>query len=86
MLTGNNSRIFQATKEVILSAGSVGSPHILLHSGFGDKNELQSVGIKPLVNLPSLGKNLTDHPTLQFDFSANTTEVKCVFESPSNSL
>lgn len=70
-----------ATKEVILSAGTIGSPHILFHSGFGDGEELKSVGIKPLVNLPSLGKNLTDHPTIQLDFSANTTEQKCVVES-----
>ncbi|EKM83240.1 hypothetical protein AGABI1DRAFT_118556 [Agaricus bisporus var. burnettii JB137-S8] len=61
------------TKEVILSAGTIGSPHILFHSGFGDAQELQSVGIHPLVHLPSLGKNLTDHPRLQMDFAANNT-------------
>ncbi|XP_006461554.1 hypothetical protein AGABI2DRAFT_205343 [Agaricus bisporus var. bisporus H97] len=78
---GNKSRIFQATKEVILSAGSIGSPHILFHSGFGDAKELQSVGINPLVNLPSLGKNLTDHPSFQVDFAANTTEPNVLANS-----
>ncbi|EKM76823.1 hypothetical protein AGABI1DRAFT_77908 [Agaricus bisporus var. burnettii JB137-S8] len=67
-------RLFRATKEVILSAGSIGSPHILFHSGIGDAQELESVGIKPRVNLPSLGKNLTDHPFLLMVFEANTTE------------
>ncbi|EKM83239.1 hypothetical protein AGABI1DRAFT_111689 [Agaricus bisporus var. burnettii JB137-S8] len=71
---GRGSRTFRATKEVILSAGTVGSPHILLHSGFGNAKELQSVGVKPLVNLPSVGKNLTDHPLLVVDFAADATE------------
>jgi choline dehydrogenase len=78
---GKSLRTFEATKEVILSAGSIGSPHILFHSGFGDEEELKSVGIKPLVKLPSLGKNLTDHPTLQLDFAANTTEQSVLFNS-----
>jgi choline dehydrogenase len=69
-------RTFRATKEVILSAGAIGSPHILFHSGFGDAQELQSVGIEPVVNLPGLGKNLADHPFLMMTFRANTTEPK----------
>jgi choline dehydrogenase len=85
MSLGNSSRIFQAAKEVILSAGSIGSPHILFHSGFGDPEELQSVGITPLVNLPSLGKNLTDHPFLLVDFAANNTGPKCVLTHPFDS-
>ncbi|KAF7777703.1 CAZyme family AA3 [Agaricus bisporus var. burnettii] len=71
---GTDSRIFQATKEVILSAGTIGSPHILFHSGIGDAQELQSVGIRPLANLPSLGKNLTDHPFLHVYFAAHNAE------------
>jgi choline dehydrogenase-like flavoprotein len=72
------SHVSRATKEVILSAGSIGSPQILFHSGFGDAQELKFVGIEPLVNLPSLGKNLTDHPFLLVDFSAENTEAKFI--------
>ncbi|KAK0437902.1 aryl alcohol oxidase, partial [Desarmillaria tabescens] len=49
-------------KEIILSAGSVGTPHILLNSGIGDADELTAVGVTPTVHLPDVGKNLTDHP------------------------
>ncbi|KAK0499121.1 alcohol oxidase [Armillaria luteobubalina] len=48
-------------KEIILSAGSIGTPNILLHSGIGDDTELTALGITPTLNLPGVGKNLTDH-------------------------
>ncbi|KAK0224287.1 alcohol oxidase [Armillaria fumosa] len=48
-------------KEIILSAGSIGTPNILLHSGIGDDTELTALGITPTLNLPDVGKNLTDH-------------------------
>lgn len=68
-------RIVHAKKEVILSAGAVGSPHILLHSGIGDENELKTVGIKPLVDLPSVGKNLTDHSAYILGVKVNATDT-----------
>ncbi|CAF3765262.1 unnamed protein product [Rotaria sp. Silwood1] len=48
-------------KEVILSAGAVGSPHILLLSGVGPRDELQKHDIPVIVDLPGVGKNLQDH-------------------------
>ncbi|KAJ7761112.1 aryl-alcohol oxidase precursor [Mycena metata] len=59
-----NRLTMTATKEVVLSAGSIGSPNILLHSGIGNSSALQQLGITPLHNLPSVGQNLTDHPLL----------------------
>ncbi|KAJ7139326.1 aryl-alcohol oxidase-like protein [Mycena epipterygia] len=50
---------FTAKKELILSAGSIGTPNILLHSGIGNSSALSALGIKPLHNLPSL-VNSTD--------------------------
>ncbi|KAL4256510.1 GMC oxidoreductase family protein [Pleurotus pulmonarius] len=52
-----------ASKEVLLAAGVIGTPQILLNSGIGDSSYLSSIGITPLVNLPSVGRNLTDQPT-----------------------
>ncbi|KAJ7049723.1 aryl-alcohol-oxidase from pleurotus Eryingii [Mycena amicta] len=62
-----------ATKEVILSAGSVNSPTILMHSGIGNSTLLSSLGITPLHNLPSVGKNLSDHPLFPVTWTVNST-------------
>ncbi|MDQ6649004.1 MAG: GMC family oxidoreductase N-terminal domain-containing protein [Actinomycetota bacterium] len=50
-----------ATKEVVLSAGAIGSPHLLLLSGLGPQDELAQVGIDCLLDLPDVGKHLKDH-------------------------
>lgn len=52
-----------ANKEIILSAGAFGSPHILLLSGIGPKQELESIGIQCVLDSPGVGKNLQDHVT-----------------------
>ena len=51
----------RANKEVILSAGSIGSPHILQMSGIGPAGVLQKAGIDVLHELPGVGENLNDH-------------------------
>jgi len=57
---------------VILSAGSLNTPQILLLSGIGDKKALTKMGIKPVLNLPDVGQNLQDHPLLSNYFTVNT--------------
>lgn len=53
--------ILSATREVILSAGAVGSPQLLLLSGVGPKAELDRHGIAQVHELPGVGENLQDH-------------------------
>ena len=50
-----------ATKEVVLSAGAIGSPQLLLLSGIGPASELAEVGIDCRLDLPDVGKHLKDH-------------------------
>ncbi|KAL1498236.1 hypothetical protein ABEB36_009068 [Hypothenemus hampei] len=50
----------RATKEVILCAGAINSPQILMLSGIGPKSELQKFGINPVADLP-VGLNMKDH-------------------------
>jgi choline dehydrogenase len=50
-----------ATREVILAAGAIGSPHLLQLSGVGDPDHLSRVGIRVHHPLPGVGKNLQDH-------------------------
>jgi choline dehydrogenase len=48
-------------KEVILSAGAIGSPHIMHMSGLGPTAVLKAAGIEVIHNLPGVGENLNDH-------------------------
>jgi choline dehydrogenase len=48
--------------EVIVCAGAVGSPHLLLLSGIGPAAQLRALGIDPVADLPGTGNNLQDHP------------------------
>jgi choline dehydrogenase-like flavoprotein len=53
----------RARKEVVLSAGSYGSPQLLMLSGIGPKTHLQQHGIPVVHDLPGVGQNLQDHVT-----------------------
>lgn len=57
-----------SNRELILSAGSIGSPHILQLSGIGDEGDLNKAGIKTHHHLPGVGKNLQDHLEFYFQF------------------
>ncbi|XP_026290470.2 glucose dehydrogenase [FAD, quinone]-like [Frankliniella occidentalis] len=53
-------RVVRARREVILAAGAINSPQLLMLSGIGPRQHLQSMGIAPAVDLP-VGNNLMDH-------------------------
>lgn len=55
------TRRITATREVILSAGTVHSPQLLMLSGIGDADHLRAVGVEPRHDLPGVGANLQDH-------------------------
>ena len=56
-----SSRRIHAENEVILAAGTVNSPQLLLLSGIGPAREIKLHGITPVHDLPGVGKNLQDH-------------------------
>ena len=63
ILTKEGRQRLDARREVIVSAGSFGSPAILMRSGLGPAAHLHGLGIEPLLNLPGVGANLQDHAT-----------------------
>lgn len=60
-LHAGKPRIVRADREVVLSAGAIDTPRIMMHSGIGRGHDLRSVGIKPLIELAGVGQNLQDH-------------------------
>lgn len=58
---GGVTRTVRAEREIVLSAGAVNSPQLLLLSGVGDADALRRLGIASVHHLPGVGKNLQDH-------------------------
>ena len=79
IINGEKQNI-NANQEVILSAGTIGSPQLLMLSGVGDAKELKANGIEVVNNLPGVGKNLQDHlqarPVFKTNFPTINSESK----------
>ena len=58
----SGQELVRAEREVVLSAGAIGSPQLLLLSGVGPADELRQAGIEVRHDLPGVGRNLQDHP------------------------
>jgi len=61
IVTGDDVRIVRATREVILSAGTIHSAKLLMLSGIGNAEELKKLGISAVANLRGVGQDLQDH-------------------------
>ena len=58
---GGQLAVARAEREVLLAAGAINSPHLLLLSGVGPAEELRAAGVPVTHDLPGVGKNLQDH-------------------------
>ncbi|KAF9482069.1 pyranose dehydrogenase [Pholiota conissans] len=67
--------LLTARREIILSAGPINTPHILMNSGIGDRNALTEIGIRSVLHLPSVGKNLTDQPIAGVSYSVSSNDT-----------
>lgn len=65
---GSKVETAHANTEVILCAGSVGSPTLLQHSGVGPKDVLANANVKLVHELPGVGENLQDHLEVYFQY------------------
>ncbi len=53
--------VARVEREVLLAAGAIGSPHLMLLSGIGPADELRAAGVTVAADVPGVGKNLQDH-------------------------
>ena len=60
-LREGRTRKARATREVILASGAINSPQVLLLSGIGPADDLAALGVRPVHDLPGVGRNLQDH-------------------------
>ncbi len=60
----------RARREVVLSAGAIGTPHILMLSGIGPRRELEAAGVACRLDQPHVGKHLKDHIYTPLSFPA----------------
>jgi choline dehydrogenase len=72
---GGSIRALLAAKEVVLSAGAVGSPQLLMLSGIGPETELEAAGVECRVDSPHVGKHLKDHLQVGLMFPAKGAGV-----------
>jgi choline dehydrogenase len=64
-------RQVRAHREVVLAGGTYNSPQLLLLSGIGPADDLRKLGIDPVVDLPGVGRNLSEHPHIPVEFTAS---------------
>jgi choline dehydrogenase len=70
VVADGGQRDIRAGEEVILSAGAIDTPRLLMLSGIGPADELTEVGIDVTVDLPAVGRNLQDHTVTSLIYEA----------------
>ncbi len=68
---GGQARMARCRGEVILAAGSIGSPQIMMLSGVGPAQQLQELGIPVVLDRPGVGANLQDHLQLRMIYKVD---------------
>ena len=73
----NGERVVRARagREVVVSAGAIASPKLLLLSGIGPADELRELGIDVTADLPGVGRNLQEHACAPMSFSVNVSSL-----------
>jgi choline dehydrogenase-like flavoprotein len=61
VIENGRATLVRAEREVILTAGAIGSPKLMLLSGLGPADELRALGVDVVADLPEVGRNLHDH-------------------------
>ncbi len=76
---------FVEGEEIILSAGAIHSPHLLLLSGVGPAEELRPLGINSVIDLPGVGRGMKNHPSVSIVFRSHS-EHRLAPDAPRNQV
>ena len=79
---GGGSRIFSARREVVLSAGAISSPHLLMVSGIGAETELKRHGIDVIHHSPDVGQNMQDHLQARPIYKCRGGSINTAYRNP----
>jgi choline dehydrogenase len=77
-------QLVRAEREVILCAGTIGSPQLLMLSGIGPADDLRAAGVEPRHDLPGVGRNLQDHPFVTIIWEVSDTQTLFGADKPRN--
>ncbi|MDM0015195.1 GMC family oxidoreductase N-terminal domain-containing protein [Variovorax sp. J22P168] len=75
VIKGGQRESLTASQEVILAGGAINSPHLLMVSGIGAAHELEKSGVRVLHDLPGVGRNLQDHPSVPIAMMDRTSRA-----------
>ncbi|EJD05559.1 alcohol oxidase [Fomitiporia mediterranea MF3/22] len=78
------ARTISVNKEVILAGGAIGSSHVLMLSGVGPSDVLQSAGVNVVLSLPGVGQHLQDHIAAGVSFTTTAETVAALRDSGRN--
>lgn len=84
--TEGGTHIVHARHEVILSAGSIGTPQLLMLSGIGPADHLRDLGIDVVVDNPNVGQHLQDHPFYLLNWETTAKGTLAEAEKPKQLL
>ena len=80
--TGGKPYILRARREVILSAGAIQSPQLLMVSGVGPKDVLDGFNITTISDLPGVGQNMWDHPIFSVSYRVQVQTASTMINNP----
>ncbi|WP_030190940.1 GMC family oxidoreductase [Streptomyces violaceorubidus] len=81
-VVGDVRHTARSTREVVLAAGAIGTPHLLMVSGIGPRDHLLDVGVEPVLDLPGVGANLQDHAMSTLTYAARQPVPPCPVNPP----
>ena len=71
----HSTKILRALREIVIAAGTIGSPQLLELSGIGDTDVLKNAGVQTVHHLPGVGENLQDHLQIRSIYKVQNTRT-----------